>query len=330
MCSSETFVSTTTRVASSTFVASCRPPSPASTAAASTSAARNATKAAAVSTSNCVASNALGRRPHRARAAPRGRPRCRRRGSAPTTSGRAATGTRPAETPCARSSSSTIRVVVDLPFVPTTWTAGRPTCGWPSSRSSARIRWVPKPSFGHGDRLSSQAGASRCGAAHRSATRRELELAAVSLELGALRLDDLGRRVRDEPLVREHALRAGDLLAQPRPLGLDVAVVAAALRAHDRGEDALLVSLRGARPGHRSGGTPAPPPGRGRARRARRRAPRPARATPTRSAARPGPGGATRSPPSRAASADGGARAAARAQRGPSPARPRRRRRAAA
>ena len=34
-----------------------------------------------------------------------------------------------------------------------------------------------------------------------------IELAAVALELLALGLDDLGRRVRDEPLVREHPLR---------------------------------------------------------------------------------------------------------------------------
>ena len=49
-----TFVSTTTRV-SRTFVASCRPPSPASTTATSTPAAANSASAAAVNVSNCVA-----------------------------------------------------------------------------------------------------------------------------------------------------------------------------------------------------------------------------------------------------------------------------------
>ena len=49
-----------------------------------------------------------------------------------------------------------MRVVVDLPFVPTTWTAGSPACGSPSSESSARIRSVPNPSRGQGDSVSSQ------------------------------------------------------------------------------------------------------------------------------------------------------------------------------
>ena len=54
MWSSATLVRTTTRV-SRTFVASCRPPSPASTTATSTSAAAKASSAAAVTASNWVA-----------------------------------------------------------------------------------------------------------------------------------------------------------------------------------------------------------------------------------------------------------------------------------
>ena len=54
MCSSATFVSTTTRAAR-TFVASSRPPSPASTTATSTRCSANSARAAAVITSNCVA-----------------------------------------------------------------------------------------------------------------------------------------------------------------------------------------------------------------------------------------------------------------------------------
>ncbi len=54
MCSSEMLVSTWTRDRGSTFVASSRPPRPASTTPHSTPAASNAQNAAAVSASNCV------------------------------------------------------------------------------------------------------------------------------------------------------------------------------------------------------------------------------------------------------------------------------------
>ena len=50
-----------------------------------------------------------------------------------------------------------------------------------------------------------------------------IELTTVARELVALRLDHLGRRLRGEPLVREHALGAGDLLLEPVDLGLSVA-----------------------------------------------------------------------------------------------------------
>jgi hypothetical protein len=50
-----------------------------------------------------------------------------------------------------------MRVVVDFPFVPTTWIAGSPLCGLPNDSRSARIRSVPNPSFGQGDSASSHA-----------------------------------------------------------------------------------------------------------------------------------------------------------------------------
>ncbi len=56
----------------------------------------------------------------------------------------------PTVSPASASSASVIRVVVDFPFVPTTWIAGYRSCGSPSSASSARIRSSPKPSAGHG------------------------------------------------------------------------------------------------------------------------------------------------------------------------------------
>ena len=59
----------------------------------------------------------------------------------------------PVRSPRASSSASTIRVVVDLPFVPTTWTAGSPACGSPRAARSSRIRPSPNPSRGHGGEL---------------------------------------------------------------------------------------------------------------------------------------------------------------------------------
>jgi hypothetical protein len=50
------------------------------------------------------------------------------------------------------------------------------------------------------------------------------QLTAVALELLALGCDDRVGRVRDEPLVPEHALRARDLLPQPLDLGVAIAV----------------------------------------------------------------------------------------------------------
>ena len=67
------------------------------------------------------------------------------------------------------------------------------------------------------------------------------ELGAVALELLALGGHDVRRRVRDEALVREHALRPRDLLAQPLDLGVAVAVDPRALGADDGREDPALV-----------------------------------------------------------------------------------------
>src|SRR5262249_38104916 len=142
-----------------------------------------------------------------------------------------------------------MRVVDVLPFVPTTWIAGYASCGSPSEASSPRIRPTPNSS-GQGERLSSQAtplSAVEC-----------LELTAVALELRALALDDLSRRLLDEALVREHAFRPFDLLPQPFALGLDGAVGArtTALRLHDRVEDPLLVPLERDEPAPAAGRPP--------------------------------------------------------------------------
>src|SRR3954453_3143936 len=105
-------------------------------------------------------------------------------------------------------------VAVVLPFVPTTWTAGKDSCGSPSSASRRCIRSRPNSS-GQGVRASSQAVAL--------STERS-EIAPEPRQLVAFRLDDLGGRVRGEALVREHPLGASDLLLQARDLGVGVAV----------------------------------------------------------------------------------------------------------
>ena len=141
-------------------------------------------------------------------------------------SARAARGTRRRAAPSARRSASTIRVVVDLPFVPTTWTAGKPGLRLAELGEQRAHPVEPEPVRGHGESASSQATFVTRSRRHRAqaVTRASsVELAPVALELRALGLDDLGRRVGDEALVREHPLGAGDLLAQPLALGLDVA-----------------------------------------------------------------------------------------------------------
>src|SRR5215211_1615196 len=98
------------------------------------------------------------------------------------------------------------RVVVDLPFVPTTCTAGNASWGSPSSASSACIRSSPNSS-GHGESPATQSVGDG------------IELAAVARELLPLGLHDVGRRLGDEALVREHPFRPRDLGAEPLALG---------------------------------------------------------------------------------------------------------------
>ena len=120
MWSSATFVSTTTRVRR-TFVASWRPPSPASTTATSTLRVRELRAAPPRSRPRTAS-----RRRHaggRARRRARSRPRRRRRESARSSPRTCGERYAPTRSPASASSSSVIRVVVDLPFVPTTWTA---------------------------------------------------------------------------------------------------------------------------------------------------------------------------------------------------------------
>ena len=118
MWSSATLVSTTTLVRR-TFVASCRPPSPASTTATSTSASANASRAAAVRASNWVAPRAVARglTPATARSKSASSPPTRMRSLQPRTCGDTYA---PTLSPEPVRSASVILVVVDLPFVPTT------------------------------------------------------------------------------------------------------------------------------------------------------------------------------------------------------------------
>src|SRR4051794_23261858 len=87
------------------------------------------------------------------------------------------------------------------------------------------MRSSPKPSFGHG--LSDSTYSRADG----------IELPPVARELLALGLDDVRRRVPDEPLVREHVFGAGDLLLQPLDLGRRIAVARPLCGPHDRVED---------------------------------------------------------------------------------------------
>src|ERR671934_623577 len=70
-----------------------------------------------------------------------------------------------------------------------------------------------------------------------------IELTAVAVELLALGGDDVLGRLGDEALVREHALGALDLRAQPLDLGVRVAVRLRAVRLDDSLEDPLLVPV---------------------------------------------------------------------------------------
>src|SRR5207302_3318023 len=216
-------VSRTTR-ASITFVASRRPPRPASTTATSTCCSRNSASAAAVRTSNCVAPSAPGRTRSTAVSKPASLPATWMRSLQPLTCGDVYAPTR---RPSAWRSAAILRVAVDLPFVPTTWMEGYARCGSPRSRNSARIRSSPN-SAGHGVSDSIHlVGES-------------VELTAIALQLLPFCVDDARGRVLDEAIVRKHSFGAGDLFPQPLDLSRGIPVRFHTLRFYDSVEDARL------------------------------------------------------------------------------------------
>src|SRR5690349_19644165 len=90
-----------------------------------------------------------------------------------------------------------------------------------------------------------QAPSQNCNARSPGSPADGIELAPVALELLAFLRDDVGRRVGDEALVREHLLAARHLAAEPLALRLDVAVLALRrpVGLDDRVEDPLLVAV---------------------------------------------------------------------------------------
>ncbi len=118
VCSSPTFVRSTTLVRS-TLVASYRPPSPASTTATSTPASANAASAAAVTASNCVAPSRSAGERTRATVSSKSvsEPFSRMRSRQLATCGEMV---EPTASPSDSRSCSIVTVAVDLPFVPTT------------------------------------------------------------------------------------------------------------------------------------------------------------------------------------------------------------------
>ena len=174
MWSSATFVSTTTRVRR-TFVASWRPPSPASTTATSTSASANASSAAAVSALELRRAELDGLRLHARDRALEVRLRRRRSGSARSSRARAARGTRRREAPrrraAPRSSASSSTCRSCRRRAP----PGSAAAGRRARPSSARIRSSPKPSAGHGlsdgDPVSCGSRQARAGSARASRAR---------------------------------------------------------------------------------------------------------------------------------------------------------------
>ena len=135
------------------LVASRRPPSPASIAAACTRADARARKVAAVAASNWVTASPSSRvrlTPSAARATcSTASAQAAGATSSPWTSvrsdQRAACGERqaPAPTPWASSSAAVIRATEDLPLVPTTWTEAKRCWGRPSAVVSLCIRSSP-------------------------------------------------------------------------------------------------------------------------------------------------------------------------------------------
>src|SRR3954462_5569309 len=108
-----------------------------------------------------------------------------------------------------------MRAVELLPFVPTTCTAAKRSCGLPSTVSSRRIRSRPKrmPKSSSERRCSSARAADQVTAA---SSRQGLQLLAQPDELLALGVHDRGGRALDEPRVAELALRAADLRVELR------------------------------------------------------------------------------------------------------------------
>jgi hypothetical protein len=122
VCSRPTLVSRTT-CERRTFVASRRPPRPASTTATSISRAANSANAAAIRVSNCVAScdSASGRTRSIAASKSASAPSTVIRSAHERTCGETVA---PTDRPSASRYASIVRVAVDFPFVPTTWIAG--------------------------------------------------------------------------------------------------------------------------------------------------------------------------------------------------------------
>ena len=141
----------------STFVASWRPPRPASTTATSTSA-RRTRPAPPRSRSRTASRRRPRQRSGHGRPPPRNPPRRRSPGCARSSRRRAATASSRPEASESRS-CSIVTVAVDLPFVPTTWIAGYASCGSPSAARSDRMRSSPKPPLGQGLMPSSHATA---------------------------------------------------------------------------------------------------------------------------------------------------------------------------
>ena len=310
MWSSATFVSTTTRVRR-TFVASWRPPSPASTTATSTLGVGEREQRGGGQRPRTASRRA--RRPAAARARPRARsrPRRRRRGSARSSRGRAARGTRRRAArrrraaPRSSASSSTCRSCRRR------GPPGSAAAGRRARASSARIRSSPKPSAGHGLSDATQSVAER------------IELAPVALELLALGLDDVAARVRDEALVREHLLARARSPSASRARSASTFAVRLARAPAVTTASKIRCSSPSSCDAHAAAAEDRrPPPARAssasRVGRVRRRPPP---ATARRSGATRARAGATRSPRSRAASPGAAASAAARARRAPSPAR---------
>ena len=254
MWSSATFVSTTTRVPS-TFVASCRPPSPASTTATSTPASANASE------------RSRGQRLELRRAEPSacGRTRCDRAlevrlGAADAdplapaahvrreigADGEAGVG----EQRLGQARRRRLAVRADDVHRRIARAADRR-----ARASSARIRSSPKPSVGHGLSDATQSVADR------------VKLAPVALELLALGLDDVRRRRarRTVSFASIASARAISCSSRATSSSRSAPLPLRALGPHDGLEDAHLVAFERRR-ARRCAGIAPPPPARARAR----------------------------------------------------------------